>query len=84
MLAVAVVWAHSGMAMDHMGTPAAVCLAVIDGAVFLGAAVLGPRLVAFARAVEVPPDRPRGSVFVPPPTSAPARAGPARLQVFRL
>lgn len=81
-LCTAVVGAHTGLDMDHMA-PAemvAICLAVTETAAVVVAlaamAAVCPVLAApSVRLATAPPARP----FAPP-----ARAGPARLQVFRL
>lgn len=88
-LAGAVVVAHSAMGHGHMGDHSAggalvICLAVADTAVVaFGAAVAFGlwmrRMTWLIPAVPAPP-----LSYVPAPRSAPARAGPTRLQVFRL
>jgi hypothetical protein len=83
-LAGAVVTAHSVMAGDHMGDGLVMCLAVVEGAVVaVGVAVavaalaLRPQcLIALPVLVEF--------AHVPTVLGVRARAGPARLQVFRL
>jgi hypothetical protein len=83
-LAFSVAWAHSGMAMDHMGTPAAMCLAIVDGAMLMGAAVLVAAAPGPPRP-DVPELRaPLELLVTSPARSIPARAGPSLLQVFRL
>jgi hypothetical protein len=84
-LMLAVAWAHSGMAMDHMGTPMAVCVAIADGGLLVGAAtVLAPAL-----SLRLPTLIDLGApgmtaVRGPALRAAPARASPPVLQVFRL
>ena len=83
-LAFAVAWAHSGLAMDHMGPPTAMCLAIVDGGLVLGAALIvatGAQAAPPVREVLRPHALAAGHTVA---RSVPARAGPAVLQVFRL
>lgn len=82
-LSAGVAWAHSGMAMDHMGAGpvAAICLAVLEtGLLGLAAMVAAkPRPALRALRLEVVPlPSSRGAG----PRLPPARAGPSLLQVF--
>jgi hypothetical protein len=81
LLGVAVAATHLSPVMDHMGMgeEVAICLAVIETATAL-ILVVAPRQPARPRLrfrMGLPPARPR------PVSAAPARAGPAELQVFR-
>ena len=84
LLAFAVAWAHSGMAMDHMeaAKAASVCLAVMGAAGLLGVGLVAPERLPRARlrASEdpSPPQLPCPRAELPW-----ARAGPLELQVFR-
>jgi hypothetical protein len=82
-LAAAVIAAHSAMAGDHLGGAAAICLAVVEvtGAAVILAAPSAPSLPARARR-QMGVRKPAGLVPVRV-AGAPARAGPAVLQVFR-
>ena len=76
--------AHSGFGLDHMGAPAAICLAV--AAVAGVGAMAGPRLGRLLPDVSRPRDwRPApvltAALIGPQPR---ARGHPAELQVFRL
>jgi hypothetical protein len=81
-LGLAVVWAHSGLVMDHstMDPAATVCLAVIGAGAVLAVLPSGRsgRLGWLLRATPRRPSEPLVARTVGPP----ARAGPAELQVF--
>ncbi len=80
LLSLCVVWAHSGMGMDHMSTQQAVamCLAVTGtAAVAMGSTLIGPNWPK----VPAPPSS-GIEVFDPETRAVPARAGPSALQVF--
>jgi hypothetical protein len=83
-LAGVVVTAHSVMAGDHVGDGVAMCLAVAETAIVaVGAAlVVGVTMAQRPRWLTAAP-APRALAYVPAPQSAPARAGPSLLQVFR-
>ena len=69
--------------MDHMPDPAAMCVAVVGGALVLGTGLLPrPSLWGKPWAALRLVVRPASRVLLP--RAAPARAGPAVLQVFRL
>ena len=76
--------AHSGAGMDHMVTPAAMCLAI--AAVAAAGAAAGPRLGRLLADVPRPRDR-RPLTMLAEARLGPqarARGHPAELQVFRL
>ena len=80
----AVVTVHSAATHDHLGGVAVMCLAVVEtAAAAAGAAtLLGSRLSGPLRpAAALPPFDPGSARSAPVPR---ARAGPPRLQVFRL
>lgn len=84
-LAGAVVTAHSVMGGDHMGDGVVMCLAVAETAVIAVAVSLVVGLIAAHRrhwVIALPALA--EFAYVPEPRSAPARAGPPQLQVFRL
>jgi len=83
-LAGAVVTAHGLMGGDHMGDGVAMCLAVVESAVVATAIAVAVAIIALRRrwlfvVALFAEGRP-----VPAVPSVRARAGPARLQVFRL
>jgi hypothetical protein len=82
-LALGVVAAHSGLAHDHMGKAAAICLAVIDAAILgVGAALALRSRHRRSRARPVAGLTP---FSLPWPAPEPrTRAGPALLQVLLL
>ena len=85
-LAGAVVVAHSALGHDHMGDTGdaiAMCLAVAETAVAVGAALALSTLMRrplWPLAAPLAPELP----FLPSPVGTRSRAGPPLLQVFRL
>jgi hypothetical protein len=90
LICLAVAWAHSAPGADHMAGASdhasaalSVCLAVVQGGLGLLAAALGALALRRRRApLRVAPAGARSATVAPLLTSAPARAGPAELQVF--
>jgi hypothetical protein len=80
-----VVVAHSGVAMNHPGDGADICLAVLDaGLLATGAALLNGRANSAPKRHPVFLSRSFApSVAVVPAVEPRSRAGPAELQVFR-
>jgi hypothetical protein len=84
-LAGAVVVAHSATGGDHMGDAMVMCLAVAETAVLaVGTALVVGLAVARRPRWLMPAPVLHASAYVPAPRTVPARAGPPRLQVFRL
>jgi hypothetical protein len=81
LLSLSVVWAHSGMSMDHMSTQQAVamCLAVTGAVAVVAIASManGPTWPKVSASTSG-----RTAVFEPETRAVPARAGPSALQVF--
>jgi hypothetical protein len=83
-LAGAVVTAHSVMGGDHMGDGVVMCLAVAETAVIAVGTAVGVCLALTRRRWFIAAPAIRVLGYVPASLSVPARAGPPRLQVFRL
>ena len=83
-LAGAVLVAHTAMDHDHIGDAVVMCLAVVETAVMAVGAAVAAGLMRVRFAVPVSGLFAPSSAAVPLRDGVRARAGPVRLQVFRL